>query len=71
MQQLRKSMTNGSKTGPNTGLKSRKIKKKGITKIDAKIDAKKGRFRNLRQHRTGSAFDILKSILWANQKSIF
>ena len=38
----RKWMPNTSKTGPNI----KKNQKKGITKIDAKIDAKKGRFIN-------------------------
>ena len=55
MQKLRKMMQHGSKTGAKTRPKINKNQEQTITKIDAKIDAKKGRFINLRQHRTGSA----------------
>jgi hypothetical protein len=41
--------------GNQNRFKIKKHDKKGITKIDAKNVAKKRRFINLRQHRTGSA----------------
>ena len=49
-------MENGAKMEPKGEPKSIKLSKKGIEKMAQKNDAKKRRFINLRQHRTGSAF---------------
>ena len=52
-------MENGAKMEPKGEPKSIKLSKKGIKKMTLKFDAKKRRFINLRQHRTGSALNLV------------
>ena len=52
-------MENGAKMEPKGEPKSIKLSKKGIKKMTLKFDAKKRRFINLRQHRTGSALNVV------------
>ena len=52
-------MENGAKMKAKGDPKSIKGSKKDIQKMTLKFDAKKRRFINLRQHRTGSALNLV------------